>query len=111
MKRVIIMILTVSICFAALAACAESWDDAAAAYKSVLDQYIAGLSGDETIREALRCPGPVFVNAIVDETQNFVPKLSSKVLPDGRIVSPSMDDMFPFLPREEYEANRFNPQK
>ncbi|MBR4769147.1 MAG: thiamine pyrophosphate-binding protein, partial [Lachnospiraceae bacterium] len=66
---------------------------------------------DETIREALRCPGPVFVNAIVDETQNFVPKLSSKVLPDGRIVSPSMDDMFPFLPREEYEANRFNPQK
>ena len=32
--------------------------------------------------------------------QNFVPKLSSKVLPDGSIVSPSMDDMVPFLPRD-----------
>ena len=52
MKRVMTLILTVCICFAALAACAESWDDAAAAYKSVLDQYVAGLSGDEAIREA-----------------------------------------------------------
>lgn len=37
----------------------------------------------------------------------IVPKLSSKVLPDGRIVSPSMDDMFPFLPRDEYESNHY----
>ena len=51
----------------------------------------------------------LILNAIVDETQNFVPKLSSRVLPDGRIVSPSMDDMFPFLPREEYEGNRYRP--
>ena len=52
MKRFMTMILTVCICFAAFAACAESWDGAAAAYKPVLDQYIAGLSGDEAIREA-----------------------------------------------------------
>lgn len=51
--------------------------------------------------------GPVFCEVVVDETQNFEPKLSSKVLPDGRIVSPSIDDMYPFLPREEYEANHF----
>ncbi len=65
---------------------------------------------DRVIREALQAEGPVFVNAVVDENQLFVPKLSSKVLPDGRIVSPSMDDMFPFLPREEYEANRYRPE-
>lgn len=47
--------------------------------------------------------GPVFCEVIVDERQNFEPKLSSKVLPDGKIVSPELDDMFPFLPREEYE--------
>ena len=64
---------------------------------------------DEIIKAALETEGPVFLNAIVDETQNFVPKLSSRVLPDGRIVSPSMDDMFPFLPREEYEGNRYRP--
>ncbi|MBE5916744.1 MAG: thiamine pyrophosphate-binding protein [Pseudobutyrivibrio ruminis] len=60
-----------------------------------------------TITKALNTDGPVFVNVIVDPGQNFVPKLSSKVMPDGSIVSPSMDDMFPFLPRDEYEANRY----
>ena len=50
--------------------------------------------------------GPVFCEVIVDQTQNFAPKLSSKVLPDGSIVSPEIDDMYPFLEREEYEANK-----
>ncbi len=52
--------------------------------------------------------GPVFCEVIVDKSQNFAPKLSSKVLPDGKIVSPPIDDMFPFLEREEYEANKIN---
>lgn len=59
------------------------------------------------IENTLSEQGPVLCNVIVDPNQNFVPKLSSKVLPDGRIVSPSMDDMFPFLPREEYNSNRY----
>ena len=63
---------------------------------------------DEVISEVLAYNGPVLCNVIVDPEQNFVPKLSSKVPPDGRIVSPSMDDMFPFLPRDEYESNRYN---
>ncbi|MCR5790237.1 MAG: thiamine pyrophosphate-binding protein [Lachnospiraceae bacterium] len=48
---------------------------------------------------------PVLCEVVVDPAQNFEPKLSSKVLPDGRIVSPSIDDMYPFLSREEYEEN------
>ena len=47
--------------------------------------------------------GPVLCEVAVDEKQNFEPKLSSKVLPDGRIVSPELDDMYPFLPKEEIE--------
>jgi acetolactate synthase-1/2/3 large subunit len=50
--------------------------------------------------------GPAFCEVVVDATQNFEPKLSSKVLPDGRIVSPPIDDMFPFLAKEEYNANK-----
>ena len=50
--------------------------------------------------------GPIFAEIVVDPKQNFSPKLSSKVLPNGEIVSPSIDDMFPFLDREEYEANK-----
>ena len=52
MKRIISLLLSVCICCAASAACAESWDAAAAAYQSVLDQYAAGLSGDEAVQEA-----------------------------------------------------------
>lgn len=58
------------------------------------------------LHEALHMEGPVFCEVVVDPTQNFEPKLSSKVLPDGKIVSPSLDDMFPFLEREEYLANK-----
>ncbi|MCI2047548.1 MAG: thiamine pyrophosphate-binding protein [Faecalibacterium sp.] len=64
----------------------------------------------DTLRTALSAEGPVFLEAVTDPAQNFAPKLSSKVLPDGRIVSPSLDDMFPFLPRAEYEADRYMPQ-
>ena len=50
---------------------------------------------------------PVFLEVIVDPEQNFEPKTSSRVLPDGRIVSPSLDDMAPFLSREEFEKIRY----
>lgn len=58
--------------------------------------------------KAMELDGPLFAEIVVDETQNFAPKLSSKVLPDGKIVSPEIDDMFPFLDREEYESNKLN---
>lgn len=58
------------------------------------------------ISEVLEVDGPVFCEVVVDPKQNFEPKLSSKVLPDGSIVSPPIDDMFPFLPKEEYENNK-----
>ncbi len=61
---------------------------------------------DAGIDKFLNTEGPVLCEAIVDDTQFFAPKLSSKVLPDGKIVSPPIDDMFPFLSREEYEANK-----
>ena len=57
----------------------------------------------------LESDGPCICEVIVDPNQNFEPKSSSKVLPDGRIVSPSMDDMAPFLSREEYEKIRYVP--
>ncbi|MDD3040495.1 thiamine pyrophosphate-binding protein [Bacteroides sp.] len=57
-------------------------------------------------KEVMNTEGPVFCEVVVDPTQNFEPKLSSKVLPDGKIVSPPLDDMFPFLPKEEYAENK-----
>lgn len=60
------------------------------------------------LRRALTTEGPVFCEIVLDPGQNFEPKLSSKVLPDGRIVSPPIDDMYPFLEREEYESNHYD---
>ena len=62
----------------------------------------------EDIDAALEMDGPVLCEVFLDEKQFFAPKLSSRVNPDGTIVSPPIDDMFPFLDREEYEANKFD---
>ena len=56
------------------------------------------------VREVLSGDDPVLCEVFVDPGQNFEPKLSSKVLPDGKIVSPPIDDMFPFLDREEFST-------
>ncbi|MCR5687980.1 MAG: thiamine pyrophosphate-binding protein [Lachnospiraceae bacterium] len=58
----------------------------------------------EKILSAAEGSGPVIIEAVVDENMNFEPKLSSKVHEDGTITSAANDDMFPFLPKEEYEA-------
>lgn len=59
------------------------------------------------IDEALTFEGPCVCEVIVDSEQNFAPKSSAKILPDGSIVSPSIDDMAPFLDRVEYESVKF----
>ena len=61
----------------------------------------------EVLEKVLDCEGPCICEAVVDSKQNFEPKSASKVLPDGKITSPSLDDMAPFLPREEYKAIRY----
>lgn len=58
------------------------------------------------LRRALGTEGPVICEAVLSSIQPFEPKLSSRVLPDGRIVSPPIDDMYPFLERDEYEQNK-----
>ncbi len=57
----------------------------------------------EVLKAFLASDGPAVCEVVVDPDQNFAPKSSSKVLPDGRIVSPSINDMAPFLDRDEFE--------
>lgn len=58
---------------------------------------------NENIHKVLQEEGPIICEVILDETQNFEPKLSSKILPDGTMVSPVLDDMFPFIDQDEYK--------
>lgn len=53
----------------------------------------------------LAAPGPHVCEVVLDPTQGFEPKLSSRRLPDGRMVSSPLDDMAPFLDREELLEN------
>ena len=61
---------------------------------------------DTTVNDVLTHDGPVICEVMLDKKQFFEPKLSSKVLPDGKIVSPEIDDLSPFLSREEYLENK-----
>ena len=60
---------------------------------------------DDKIKEVLKDTEPVLCEVITQKDYNFTPKLSSKTLEDGTIVSPTLEDMFPFLEREEFEKN------
>jgi acetolactate synthase-1/2/3 large subunit len=60
---------------------------------------------DNNIISALEGDTPVICEVVLDKLQFFAPKLSSKVLPDGTITSPSLEDMYPFLDDKEMKEN------
>jgi acetolactate synthase-1/2/3 large subunit len=55
------------------------------------------------IREALAGDSPHVCEVMLDKEQQFAPKLSSRRLEDGTMVSSALEDMAPFLPRDEFE--------
>jgi len=59
----------------------------------------------EAIAATLAIDGPAVCEIMLDESVAFAPKLGSKQLADGRIVSPSLEDLSPFLSREELQDN------
>ena len=63
----------------------------------------------EIIQKTLNTPGPQLCEVILDLDQQFAPKLSSRKLDDGRMVSSPLEDLFPFLPREEFKENMIIP--
>jgi len=63
----------------------------------------------EPLRKALDLPGPVICEVMLDPAQGFEPRQSSRQLPDGRIISAPLEDMFPFLEREELMENLLIP--
>ena len=46
---------------------------------------------------------------IVSTSQLFEPKSATKKLEDGTLISPPLEDLAPFLPREELEENMYIP--
>ncbi|MDR0952716.1 MAG: thiamine pyrophosphate-binding protein [Elusimicrobiota bacterium] len=57
------------------------------------------------LKNILAKSGPLVCEVMLEEDYTFSPKLSAKKLPDGTMVSPSLEDMSPFLSKEEFESN------
>ena len=61
------------------------------------------------IRATLTGDGPQLLEIMLDAEQGFSPKLASRQLDDGRMVSSPLEDLAPFLPRDELDENMLIP--
>lgn len=60
-----------------------------------------------TVQQVLAQPGFVFCEIFTDTVQGWEPKSAARRLEDGRLVSPPLEDLAPFLSREELAENMF----
>lgn len=61
----------------------------------------------EAVDAMLASEGPAFCEIFVSKEQIFEPKSATKRLEDGTLVSPPLEDLAPFLDREELARNMF----
>jgi acetolactate synthase-1/2/3 large subunit len=59
----------------------------------------------EQVDRALAAEGPALIDVVIDANQEFEPRSKAKQLSDGRIVSPNLEDMYPFLGDTELMDN------
>lgn len=81
----------------------------AAAYGLSTARIASQANLGEQVRRVLETPGPVVcdVHVIPDEVRG--PRLSSMQRADGSMVSKPLEDLWPFLDREEFRANMIVP--
>lgn len=75
-------------------------------------RYYSAKTNDDmklAVDRALCEKGPVFVEIFTDTKQVWEPKSSARRLRDGTLVSPPLEDLAPFLDREELKRNMFIP--
>jgi len=60
---------------------------------------------EEQIQKVLSQKGPIVCEVMLQNDYVFQPKHSSEKLPDGKIISKPLEDMYPFLDRDEFKEN------
>ena len=86
-----------------------SFEKLAAAYGLPYFRLSNNQELDEKLPGIFATVGPVLVEVVLDPFEVLGPKAASKKLPDGTMVSAPLEDMAPFLPREEFAANMLIP--
>ena len=56
---------------------------------------------EKKVQAVMESEKPVLCEVFVDITCHFMPKSASKILPDGKMVSTALDDMYPFRSENE----------
>ena len=64
---------------------------------------------DAVIAAALGSEGPSLVDVVMDPARTFTPRVMAERRTDGTLVSKPLEDMFPFLERDEFDANMIGP--
>lgn len=59
----------------------------------------------EKIKQVLKAKGSMLCEVKLLTDYKFTPKLSSEKKPDGQIISKPLEDMYPFLDRDEFREN------
>jgi acetolactate synthase-1/2/3 large subunit len=63
----------------------------------------------DVIRDVVGRDGPVLCEVVVSPDQPIGPRVSSALRPDGSMVSRPLEDLWPFLDRDELRANMLIP--
>jgi len=61
----------------------------------------------ENIEGVLKEQRPIICEVMLTEDYKFMPRVSSKKMDDGRMISAPLEDLAPFLEREEFRSNLF----
>lgn len=70
-------------------------------------QITSQIDLEAQLQQVLNTEGPVICEVVLVEDYKFLPKVSSKKLDDGRMVSAPLEDLAPFLDREEFRSNLY----
>ena len=63
----------------------------------------------QQVRAVLQSPGPTVCDVLIDPEEVTQPRVSSAVRADGSMASRPLEDLWPFLDREELRANMIVP--
>lgn len=81
----------------------------AAAYGVPYQQINNGEDLSAQLAQALATDGPLLCEVMVLPEEPRIPRVASRQLPDGKMVSSPLEDLFPFLDRAELERNMLFP--
>ncbi len=77
----------------------------AKAYGIKCERIINQKNLSSKIKKILDAKGPFICDVLIDPAQQTMPRVSSQKLPNGKMISKPIEDMFPFLPEKEIKEN------